>query len=108
MSDKIHDAAKRLLAIATEKRINLSEEQANIYAEHLTSSGGELFDDELSNVSGGACSGEPKESEKGLTCPSCGGGLSWDYDTSWTIAKCRKCKKLYVYESYGFVEVNID
>ena len=111
MSDKTNDTAKRLMEIAKEKELMLSQEQAQAYVKRLELSSGELSDDELDNVSGGACTAEPRESEKGLTCPSCGGNLSWDYpedDIGWTTAKCKKCKKLYAYMPYGFVEVKLD
>ena len=108
MTEKTNEITERILTLAKEKQLDLSEAQAEIYAKRLDVSTGELADDELDNVSGGSCAGEPKESEKGLTCPSCGGSLSWDYDESWTTARCKKCKKFYLYAPYGLTEVNLD
>ena len=111
MSEKTNNTVKQLMDIAKEKELMLSQEQAEAYAKRLELASGELSDEELDNVTGGACEGEPRESEKGLTCPACGGNLSWDYgedDFSWTTAKCKKCKKFYAYTPYGFVEVNLD
>lgn len=108
MTEKTNEITERIMALAKEKQLDLSKAQAEIYAKRLAVSTGELADDELDNVSGGACADEPKESEKGLTCPSCGGTLSWDYDISFTTAECKKCKKLYLYAPYGFVEVILD
>lgn len=68
-------------------------------------SSGEIGDDELESVSGGACGGRPEESEKGLLCPECGGALLWDYDTSWTTAKCTKCRSFFVYNQGSFIKV---
>ena len=109
MNSKKDNIADRLVSVAEENKLELSKEQALKYAKHFRSSSGELADDELDSVSGGGCSGDPRESEKGLTCPSCGGKLRWEYDDyGWTTASCRKCKKLYVYAPYGFIEVHID
>ncbi len=70
----------------------------------LLLSSGEIGDDELESVSGGACKGKPGESEKGLMCPGCGGALLWDYDTLWTTAMCNKCKSFFVYHGGSFIK----
>ncbi len=70
----------------------------------LLLSSGELSDDEIDSVSGGACKGKPSVSEKGLVCPECGGSLIWDYDVSWTTAMCSKCRSFFVYHSGSFIK----
>ncbi len=70
----------------------------------LLLSSGELMEDELDSVSGGACNGSAGDGEKGLRCPECGGALIWDYDVSWTTAVCRKCKSFFVYHNGSFIK----
>lgn len=85
------------------EKVKNTEEREDI-AQLLISSG-EIGDDELGFVSGGACKGDPEEGEKGLMCPECGSGLLWDYDTSWTTAKCTKCRGFFVYNNGSFIKV---
>ena len=47
--------AEELLTLAKESGIEMTEESAKAYFEQLNSKMGELADDELDNVSGGAC-----------------------------------------------------
>ena len=53
MPEKTNEITKRLLALAKEKQLDLSEAQAEIYAKRLAVSNGALADAELDNVSGG-------------------------------------------------------
>ena len=46
---------KELLAMAKENNIGLTEEEAKTYFDRLHPRTGELSDDELDNVAGGAC-----------------------------------------------------
>lgn len=54
-------SAEELLAIAKENNIEIAEEQANAYFEHMNKTG-ELSDDELDSVAGGGCG---KKTESG-------------------------------------------
>jgi predicted ribosomally synthesized peptide with nif11-like leader len=47
--------AEELIALAKENGVELSDEQAKAYFAKLNSENGELGDDELDNVAGGAC-----------------------------------------------------
>ncbi len=68
-----------LLSLARENGLELSEEQAKVYFEQMNKTG-ELSDDELDNVAGGAC--HTKDGRK-VTYPGHGTGCS-----SW---RCRAC-----------------
>jgi len=48
-------SVEALLALAKELDIELTEEEAKLYFEQLNPASGELSDDELDDVSGGAC-----------------------------------------------------
>lgn len=74
------NTAEELLALAKENGIGLTEEEAKAYYEQLHNTG-ELSDDELGNVSGGACGYDSDghlrvashERRDCWTCPTCGG-----------------------------------
>lgn len=100
--------ADELQAAAKEFGMEFTEEQAKVYFDRLHAEG-EVADEELSSVVGGGCNGDPpRESEKGLTCPSCGGKLKWEYGANWTTAQCKKCKRFYAYVWGCFIEVDIN
>ena len=63
-------SVEELIALAKENGIELTEEDAKMYFEHLNAKKGELSDDELDNVSGGGC-GESKVKY----CPDCNSEL---------------------------------
>ena len=65
-------SAEELCEIAKQNDVELSTEAAAAYFEQLHPKCGELDDDELDSVAGGACSGE-----SGVpTCPKCGSALT--------------------------------
>ena len=84
---------KELAALAKESSIDLTEEEAKAYFEQLHPKTGELSDDELDNVSGGACYGrddclmttiaygcryyEPATTKNGVN-GTCGACRYWD------------------------------
>ena len=85
MTDIIQKARKAesveaLIALAKENKIELSEEEAKAYFNHLHQNG-ELADDELTNVAGGQCKNGDKYVVIATTsceqwkCPDCGGKL---------------------------------
>ena len=52
---KAAKSPEELLALAKENDIELAEEEAKVYFEQMHPQTGELSDDELDNVAGGAC-----------------------------------------------------
>lgn len=84
---------EELAALAKESSIDLTEEEAKAYFEQLHPKTGELSDDELDNVSGGACYGrddclmttiaygcryyEPATTKNGVN-GTCGACRYWD------------------------------
>ena len=74
MMEKAKNAknAEELLALAKENGVAMSEEEAQMYYAQLNPKCGELDDDELDNVAGGACNGE----SGAPTCPKCGSKLT--------------------------------
>ncbi|MBR2987782.1 MAG: hypothetical protein IKC63_07155 [Clostridia bacterium] len=74
------ESVEALIALAKENKIELSEEEAKAYFNHLHQNG-ELADDELTNVAGGQCKNGDKYVVIATTsceqwkCPDCGGKL---------------------------------
>lgn len=69
-------SAEELYEIAKENNVELTAEEAVTYYAQLNPTQGELSDDELDNVAGGACSGESVNDEHvrfiGGKCSNCG------------------------------------
>jgi hypothetical protein len=95
MIEKAREAksAEELLKMARENGIELSPMEAKTYFSQLNPKSGELDDDDLDNVAGGACasnSGEyAHEGDRvrvinGQTCPKCGGTIGY-VDSDFTL-----------------------
>ena len=99
---KVAKSAEELLALAKENNVEMTADEAATYFAQLNPKSGELSDDDLDNVAGGACAGYEATKEKysktilvtsGQTCDKCGtnkgkwycGGYSYDY------VACEKC-----------------
>ena len=71
---KTANSAEELLTLAKESGIEMTQEEATVYFYQLHPVSGELSDDELDNVAGGACSGTTDDGKKytvvssGLQC----------------------------------------
>ena len=68
-------SVEELIALAKENGVELTEEDAKMYFEQLNAKKGELSDDELDAVAGGACAGDTLGDHvqlPGGTCPYCG------------------------------------
>ena len=81
---KAAKSAEDLLALAKENDIEMTADEAATYFAQLNPKSGELNDDDLDNVAGGACSGSDNDNSNvavgdkvrvisGETCPKCGG-----------------------------------
>ena len=75
------NSAEELLALAKENNIKMTADEAKNYFAQLNPKSGELSDDDLDNVAGGACAesnqpikdGDTVRVINGKTCPNCGG-----------------------------------
>lgn len=94
---------QQLLALAKEKGVELTEQEAQAYFEQLHTHG-ELSDDELDSVSGGGCNSAVAETFNiddhvrirpvlSFSCPRCNGrtGYYIRYSDSWAVL-CDRCK----------------
>lgn len=81
LTDELIEKAKsaksveEMLALASENKFEMTEEQAEEYFQKLNPKAGQLEDDELDNVVGGACGPKP------LSCRHCG---STDVVLDWS------------------------
>ena len=77
---KATKSADELLTLAKENGIEMTEDEAATYFAQLNPKSGELSDDDLDNVAGGACGsgvrvGDAVRVTSGETCSICGGNL---------------------------------
>lgn len=77
---KAAKSAEELLEIAKENDVEMTAEDAETYFAQLGPKSGELSDDDLDNVAGGACGsgvrvGDAVRVTSGETCSICGGNL---------------------------------
>ena len=75
---KVAKSAEELLALAKENNVEMTADEAATYFAQLNPKSGELSDDDLDNVAGGACGsgvkvGDSVRVTSGETCPICGG-----------------------------------
>ena len=75
---KTAKSAEELLEIAKENNVEMTAEEADTYFAQLTPKSGELSDDDLDNIAGGACAssvraGDNVRVKSGETCQICGG-----------------------------------
>lgn len=89
---KATKSVEELLALAKENKIELPEEEAKELWDELNSKPGILRDEELDNVSGGACA---KVKYGTNTCPECGGVLLKNIRVFCTDAYCQTCHRKY-------------
>lgn len=77
---KAAKSAEELLEIAKANGVEMTEEEATTYFAQLNPKSGELNDDDLDAVAGGACGsgvrvGDTVRVTSGETCPICGGNM---------------------------------
>ena len=81
---KAAKTAEELLELAKANNVEMTADEAATYFAQLNPKSGELSDDDLDNVAGGACSGSDNDNSdvavgdkvrviSGETCPKCGG-----------------------------------
>ena len=78
---KAAKSAEELLPLAKEYNIEMTADEAKIYYAQLNPKSGELDDDDLDSVAGGACAGRETVHGKKVritsqhACPKCGGKI---------------------------------
>ena len=96
-------SAEELLALAKENNIEMTPDEAATYFAQLNPKSGELNDDDLDNVAGGACSnkGQRVRVTSGETCKKCGGNIGimeTYYQGSYIL--CENCCVSIAYPEY--------
>ena len=94
---KVAKSAEELLEIAKANNIEMSADEAATYFAQLNPKSGELNDDELDNVAGGACQGANENRRKArLTVGACQKCGSIDVEIILTYpivhVECSKCE----------------
>ena len=112
---KAAKSAEELLEIAKANNIEMTADEAKTYFAQLNPTSGELNDDDLDNVAGGACTAleDPRIEERvrvtsGQTCPKCGGnvGSLREGAVRWgNYIFCESCQRLITYTSGCTYEV---
>ena len=93
---QVAKSAEELLEIAKANNIEMTEEEAATYFAQLNPKSGELNDDDLNNVSGGACQGEGANRRKARliegACQKCG-SIDAEIILAYDIVhvECSKC-----------------
>lgn len=88
---------EKLLALAKENGIEMTKEQAKDYLAKLNPGNGAIIDDELDNVSGGGCDGQPP-----VMCPKCYSDRFWQMSS--TDPETGKQCKVWSCVVCGYVE----
>jgi hypothetical protein len=95
--EKAKDAgsAEELLEIAKENNVEMTAEEAATYFAQLNPKSGELDDDDLDNVAGGACArteqaNNAQDAVSSMPCPRCGAVGDWA-----VLHKLKDCTDFY-------------
>ena len=121
---KAAKSAEELLAIAKENGVDVTADEAKTYFEQLNPKSGELGDEELDSVAGGACSGSDFQSASpvqegtrvrvinGKTCSKCGGTTgTYTVDADCKIITRVLCdcgRRNICKKAPGYLELGID
>ena len=104
---KAAKSAEELLELAKASNVEMTADEAATYFAQLNPKSGELDDDDLDNVAGGACAdsndndnpavgvGDTVQITSEAACPACGGKIgtvSKKHSRGYCI-KCKECKK---------------
>ena len=102
---KAAKTAEELLGIAKENNVEMTADEAATYFAQLNPKSGELDDDDLDAVAGGACEKYDGNTDVGktvrvigVTCSKCGGTtgtLEWSEYFHTLRIKCNTCKQMY-------------
>ena len=93
-------SAEELLALAKENNVEMTEDEAATYFAQLNPKSGELDDDDLDAVAGGACSNDGDSH----ICPNCNAVLNNAISSQDTMKfKCPSCNAEFAsYAKEGF------
>ena len=114
---KVAKSAEELLELAKANGVEMTADEAATYFAQLNPKSGELDDDDLDAVAGGACSanddklniGDIVRVISGQTCPNCGNDtgavkIGSERDTGWVVV-CDKCSNTIVPLKYSTVVI---
>ena len=96
-----------LLEIAKENNVEMSADEAATYFAQLNPKSGEINDDDLDSVAGGACDtkDDAKSNAANLACPKCGTVGNFNYYGAYNNGHkwvCKSClQDLLTYDSEG-------
>ena len=114
---KAAKSAEDLLALAKENNVEMTADEAKTYFAQLNPTSGELNDDDLDNVAGGAggCGEQIKSGTmvrviNGNKCPNCGGTegiyINAAYNSPYAVG-CTGCNRTIIMSWVGF-ELGVD
>ena len=88
-------SAEELLALAKESGVEMTADEASTYFAQLNPRSGELDDDDLDNVAGGACARteqarDAQDAVSSMPCPRCGAVGDWA-----VLHKLKDCTDFY-------------
>ena len=94
-------SAEELLALAKENNVEVTEDEAKTYFAQINPKSGELDDDELDAVAGGACGSSNSDQR---ACPNCNASLNDSISSQDTMKfKCPSCNAEFAaYANEGF------
>ena len=106
---KAAQTAEQLLELAKATGVEMTAAEAATYFAQLNPKSGELDDDDLDNVAGGACSSDSQlpangatvRVTSGQTCPKCGTNIGQyvpsGYSTPEAFIVCDNCSRIIAY-----------
>ena len=119
MIEKAKEAksAEELLELAKENGVEMTVDEAKTYFAQLSPKSGELDDDDLDNVAGGACArteqaNNAKEAVSNMPCPRCGAVGEWALlhkfkdNTDFYCANCKVIVWTYAEENNSILHTN--
>ena len=122
---KTAKSAEELLALAKENGVEMTVDEAKTYFAQLNPKSGELDDDDLDNVAGGASGCRTSDDYvadntlvrviNGNVCPQCGGTIGNYFhgdDANFDSVLCKDCKKgihsYIITQSYKGLALGVD
>ena len=119
MIEKAKEAksAEELLELAKENNVEMTADEAATYFAQLGPKSGELDDDDLDNVAGGACArteqaNNAQDAVSNMPCPRCGAVGEWALlhkfkdNTDFYCANCKVIVWTYAEENNSILHTN--
>ena len=114
---KVAKSAEELLALAKENNVEMTADEAATCFVQLNPKSGELSDDDLDNVAGGACArteqaNHAQDAVSNMPCPRCGAVGDWALlhkfkdNTDFYCANCKVIVWTYAEENNSILHTN--